>query len=205
MPDRGSEDRVFLVLLRQPGRHASEMRSDPFWEFGSFGCTGCHHRNLMHHRNAEQLLGGRLAFAQGGQKGFRLLYVTPRIEVKRYRDVIEARWAAGWPFRYDRAPLLIDNNGDSDVPGLIEMLRDGHRSSFLGQFASNFRARCAPLPSTLGAGIIRTFEAYRMRRNGGDIAKSYMEALPYPPPTVDGHRRATYRSLLRTASGRRRC
>ena len=38
--------RVILVLLRQPSSAVTERRDDPFWEFGSFGCTGCHGRNL---------------------------------------------------------------------------------------------------------------------------------------------------------------
>ena len=36
---------VFIVHLRRPKKNdPEEMRSDPFWEFGSFGCTGCHSR-----------------------------------------------------------------------------------------------------------------------------------------------------------------
>jgi hypothetical protein len=40
--------RVIMVHLRRPKTHCpNEMRSDPFWEFGSFGCTRCHGRILM--------------------------------------------------------------------------------------------------------------------------------------------------------------
>lgn len=43
------DERVIVVHLRRP-KNASDMRDDPFWEFGSFGITGCHAhdlRNLM--------------------------------------------------------------------------------------------------------------------------------------------------------------
>ena len=36
---------VFFVHLRRPNRSdPDEQRDDPFYEFGSFGCTGCHGR-----------------------------------------------------------------------------------------------------------------------------------------------------------------
>jgi hypothetical protein len=68
-----SAARVIVVHLRQPKRgDPGESRSDPFYEFGSFGCTKCHSRNLMHPRRAHELDGARFAFAQGGRLGFRL-------------------------------------------------------------------------------------------------------------------------------------
>ncbi len=57
-------ERVFVVMLRQPRRaDSNEMRTDPFWEFGSFGLTGCHQRNLLHPKRAGELSGARLAKA----------------------------------------------------------------------------------------------------------------------------------------------
>lgn len=42
------DPQVVFVMLRQPRRdNPGEMRTDPLWEFGSFGCTRCHSRNLM--------------------------------------------------------------------------------------------------------------------------------------------------------------
>lgn len=38
----GMTDRVHIVMLRQPGSHEGEARTDPFYEFGCFGLTGCH-------------------------------------------------------------------------------------------------------------------------------------------------------------------
>jgi hypothetical protein len=43
--------RVIIVMLRQPRLDdPNEMRTDPLWEFGSFGCTGCHRKSLMTRR-----------------------------------------------------------------------------------------------------------------------------------------------------------
>jgi hypothetical protein len=62
-------------MLRRPGKN--DRRTDPFWEFGSFGCTGCHEKNLLHPMNCQIRNGDRLAFVQGGKCGLRLLLVTP--------------------------------------------------------------------------------------------------------------------------------
>src|ERR1035438_6995686 len=68
-----AEQNVFIVHLRRP-KSKCDPRSDPFWEFGSFGMTGCHASNLMNPRNAQNLECARLAFVQGGPKGMRLVY-----------------------------------------------------------------------------------------------------------------------------------
>jgi hypothetical protein len=53
-----SAHRVIIVHLRRPKTaDPKESRSDPFWEFGSFGITGCHSENLMHPRNSRKLEG----------------------------------------------------------------------------------------------------------------------------------------------------
>lgn len=67
--------KVIMVTLRRPNLSVpGEMRTDPLWEFGSFGLTGCHKRNLMNPRNVDILDGARLAFAQGGEDGFKLFF-----------------------------------------------------------------------------------------------------------------------------------
>jgi hypothetical protein len=76
---------VFVVYLRTPRMHdKDESRDDPFWEFGSFGCTGCHNRNLMNPKRANELHGAQLAFVQGGPAGVKLVHVTPQIKVRSY-------------------------------------------------------------------------------------------------------------------------
>src|ERR1022692_741575 len=83
---------VIIVHLRRPGSR-NDKRSDPFWEFGSFGITGCHERNLLSLRNAEKLDGVRLAFAQGGPKGTRLVHLTPPVKIIPHQHYIEAQWS----------------------------------------------------------------------------------------------------------------
>jgi hypothetical protein len=62
--------RVIVVMLRRPQlSKPHERRDDPFWEFGSFGCTGCHRRNLLNPKRSGELNGTQFAFVQGGDKG----------------------------------------------------------------------------------------------------------------------------------------
>src|SRR5688500_11872968 len=112
--------KVFIVHLRRPNRRdPRESRADPYFECGSFGCTGCHSKNLMNLRHADAIEGARLAFAQGGDKGFRLVLLTPPITIRQWKDRCEARWSpAEMPFKSQHAPVLVRNNGDSDFPAL---------------------------------------------------------------------------------------
>ncbi len=99
-----AKERIYIVHLRRPSKHdPNERRDDPFWEFGSFGCTRCHSRNLMHVKNAEALEGSRLAFAQGGSLGFRLVLLTPPVKITKHADKLEAKWPKKWPFQYKKA------------------------------------------------------------------------------------------------------
>ena len=66
------------------------MRTDPLYEFGSFGLTGCHRTNLLVDHAAA---GARLAFTQGGDLGFRLVMLTPPIDVRSLATVREAFWS----------------------------------------------------------------------------------------------------------------
>src|SRR5688500_10149371 len=108
-----ADQNVYVIHLRRPNsarKDPNERRTDPFWEFGSFGCTGCHSNNLFNPRHAAELEGARLAFAQGGRQGFRLVFLTPPITIKNWEDRCEARWVpAEMPFRYEHAPVLVAN------------------------------------------------------------------------------------------------
>ena len=191
---------VVVVVLRQPRMdRPDERRSDPFWEFGSFGVTGCHTRNLMHPGKSALLEGVRFAFAQGGDGGFRLVYLTPPLAVVRHREVVEVRWQpTGMPFRYWDAPVIIDRDGRSDIAGVPEFLKSVKRDGWVGRFASKFRSRREPLPVQLAAALTTAFEhATSGARNR--IARTYEEALPYNPPKIDHSRRQTYDALLRDA------
>ena len=196
--------RVIVVHLRRPDLgNPNEMRTDPFWEFGSFGCTGCHAANLLNPRRAGELSGARLAFAQGGPHGFRLIKLTPPVDVTNHSNRVELRWSPhAMPFRYAEAPLLIDNAGRTDFPSIGSMLSDVDRTSWEGAFSSRFRSRREPLPEKVAAEVITTYERLRCQAPADSFARTYDEALPYQPPRVDRNRRDTYRELLATLSGR---
>jgi hypothetical protein len=191
---------VIVVMLRQPRLHqASEMRSDPFWEFGSFGLTGCHQRNLMNPKKAHLLAGARLAFVQGGYAGFRLVFLTPPINPVAYAELTEARWSpAQMPFRYQNAPLVLDAEGGTDLPALKQLIVGVNRNGWMGRFASAFRTRREPLPPAVARAVVEIYEAAKADGNAV-FARRYEEALPMNPPRVDYERRSTYQRHLREA------
>ncbi|HEY9719758.1 MAG TPA: hypothetical protein V6C69_19925 [Trichormus sp.] len=191
---------IIIVMLRQPRmERPNEMRSDPFWEFGSFGVTGCHQRNLMHPKKAAELEGARMAFAQGGKDGFKLVYLTPPVHAIAYADRSEIRWdPSEMPFRYDRAPVIIDAAGASDIPELRALFEGVKRNGWVGRFASKFRTRREPLPEPIAARLVAVYSAARRSVSNPKLmlAQTYEQALPVNPPKVDRQRRATYRELL---------
>jgi len=85
---------VYFVYLRRPNK-LNDRRNDPFWEFGSFGKTGCHSHNLLHHKNSPLKAGDRLAFLQGGKQEIRVIGLTPPIQVARTEARIELKWDKG--------------------------------------------------------------------------------------------------------------
>jgi hypothetical protein len=185
--------RIFMVMLRQPRRSdPNEMRTDPFWEFGSFGLTGCHGRNLLHPRNWSRLAGSRLAFAQGGPGSVRLLALTPSVSVVRHPAGVELRWyPVKMPFCFRDAPALADNFGQCEAPVIEATLQDAKRGTMCGAFGSSFRSRTQPLPNDIADEIERLAQLGRPR------AKSYLDAMPYAPPSIDPDREASYRKLLK--------
>ena len=117
--------RVVVVHLRRPHlSNPEEMRSDPFWEFGSFGLTGCHSKNLMNPKKSSELNGVRFAFAQGGELGMRLVYLSPPVKIARHGGLCEATWQPHeMPFKYSAAPVLIDHAGQTGFPLLKRFLK----------------------------------------------------------------------------------
>jgi hypothetical protein len=174
---------VIVVYLRRPKKHDKlERRDDPFWEFGSFGCTGCHGRILMNPNTAADLQGARLAFVQGGSAGVKLVHVTPQIEIRHYNGVCEARWRpAKMPLTYDSAPIVANNNGYSDVPLLRDETNAVMRRTAEGKFASAFRSRRQRLPERVGEQVIAEYERFREQVR---VASTYDEAMPYAPPCL---------------------
>jgi hypothetical protein len=200
--DAIGEEPVIVVCLRQPRMaRRDEMRSDPFWEFGSFGITGCHARNLMNPAKAGLLEGARFAFAQGGNGGFRLVLLTPPLAVVRHRELVEVRWQpAVMPFRYWDAPVLMDRAGRSEVLDLPAFLQEVNRNGWPAKFASKFRSRRQPLPANLARQLAAMFDGAIAQNSAGScMARSYEEALPQYPPKIDYSRRQTYSRLLAEA------
>jgi hypothetical protein len=142
-------------MLRQPKRYdPSEMRTDPLWEFGSFGCTCCHRGGLMNPNKLAELNGTRFAFAQNGPLGVKLVHVTPPVNTIPHRifkeEFGEAKWdPAEMPLTYCSAPILGDKFGASEIAEIRKMINNIKRSSPVAQFASKFRSRRLPLPGSL--------------------------------------------------------
>jgi len=196
-------DSIVIVLLRRPGK--SDRRDDPFWEFGSFGLTGCHKDNLLHRRSARELNGVRLAFAQGGRHGFKLVFLTPPVCIVEHRDCCEATWRpARKPFRYDSAPVLVANHGEK-IRGMEKALSGVSRSTYEARFSSRFRTRSTPLNDDfpeLAEQIAAQFEpAYATAKRNGTLAKTYDQALPWAIKNPDREREHTYNEKLDKCGG----
>lgn len=197
-------DRLFIVMLRRPRK--DDPRTDPFWEFGSFGCTGCHGKNLLHPKNCQIRNGDRLAFVQGGQLGARLLLVTPPVERFDHaggspKGRVELRWNSGQkPFRYDRAPSLFDSPAPGRAglfPRLADSLAHINRSTIDAKLASRFRARTSPLEPELARELESTFNSAVKRATKSDFIGRYEEALPWCDcPSSASQRRRDYQQRL---------
>ncbi len=197
--------RVVIVHLRRPRRSCPcEMRSDPFWEYGSFGLTGCHSKNLMNPKKSSELNGVRFAFAQGGKLGMRLVYLSPPIRIAPHGRLCEATWQrARMPFKYSAAPLLIGQDGLTHFPLFKRFLKGTDRGGWLGKFSSRFRSRRRPVEPELSEELIRVYEGKRSSASSSALARCYADALPYPPPKVDPDRYSTYSKRLAEAREQR--
>lgn len=196
-------DSIVVVILRRPGKN--DPRNDPFWEFGSFGLTGCHKDNLLHPKNARELDGVRLAFAQGGKDGFKLVFLTSPISTRHHTHRCEARWEpALMPFKYESAPVLVANSGQM-IGGMKEALSGVRRTTNEAKFSSRFRSRKRPLNEEfrqLAEHIISEFDSlYATAREKGTLAKTYDQVLPWPIDCPDRQREDTYGKLLDEAGG----
>jgi hypothetical protein len=198
------ETNVVVVHLRRPhSSNPKEMRSDPFWEFGSFGLTGCHSKNLMNPRKSSELNGVRFAFAQGGELGMRLVYLSPPIKIAQHGSLCEAIWQPHeMPFKYSAAPVLIDHDGQTAFPLLKRFLKLTDRGGWLGRFSSRFRSRRQPLEPKLSQELVQVYEKIRKSAPPSAVAHFYVDALPYAPPTVDQDRESTYSDRLERARRR---
>lgn len=199
-----AEPPVFFVHLRRPRR--SDPRTDPVYEYGSFGCTKCHSKNLLRPRHAEDLEGARLAFVQGGDLGSRLVFLTPPIKVKVWKNNCEAKWTPrAMPFKYADAPVLVCNDGRSDFSLVKQFALESRDSTVVGKprsleqrFASKLRSRARQLPLKVARQVVSVYEGARRRaeKRGSGIASAYYEALPNVT-CIDRNRKNTYRQRVR--------
>jgi hypothetical protein len=186
-----------MVLLRRPRKN--DRRTDPFYEFGSFGLTGCHRTNLLHPRNAPRLNGARLAFIQGGNGGARLICLTPPVAVVMHAGDARAEvcWDKDDPsarfLRYEDAPVV------TEIDDLAAMLEDVDRSTTQARLASKFRSRTSPLPYRTAESLVRAHrEALKAAKR---FANRYEETLPFLPDIIDKRRKETRGSLLLEVQG----
>ena len=162
-------------MLRRPRK--SDPRSDPYYEFGSFGLTGCHSRNLLNPRKAEaRLAGARLAFVQGGSLGMRLICLTPPVTVVSHpTNRIEVRWNKNGNrynfLKYDGAPEI------TQIPALEKLIKAVDRTTMAAKFSSVFRSRTKPLPANVAEALEKSYN--RARRLAGHLATHYEETLPH--------------------------
>lgn len=196
--------RVIVVHLRRPLKNRlDESRSDPFYEFGSFGCTRCHSTNLMHPGRIDELHRARLAFAQGGDAGFRLVHLTPPVDVKKHSDRCEVIWSPiVAPFSYSAAPLLVNQAGQSDFSELLDTIHNVNRVHWTERFSSAFRTRREPLPARVAEEMVRMFDGRRAVASQEMLAGSYTDTLPYCPNMPDQDREAKLNMLREEASDR---
>lgn len=197
-----SEKDLYLVFLRQPrAAKTLDKRSDPFWEFGSFGLTGCHSRNLMHPKNVHRLNGQDIGFIQtgffGGVRGVRIVNIVTVESVVCHLDVCEVKWdPTNLPFKFSSSLLLLDNNGYYLSEDLKKMVNSVNRQTPVAKFSSKFRTRSFPVPENVKNDILLNFGALKKQSKAEDIVDFYWQAIGREPPVLDQDRSKTYEELL---------
>lgn len=148
---------LYFVYLRRPSGD-SDLRRDPFWEFGSFGQTGCHRTNLMHPTSSPLTIGDRLVFLQGGNGEIRVVGLTPPIVVKRGQQPLNVTWDRAYrPLPYAMAPVLTDNCGYTDFPAVARILENTNRTTNCAKVASRLRSRSSPVNRDLQEQLLEWF------------------------------------------------
>jgi hypothetical protein len=158
----------------------------------------------MNPQKADELVQKRFAFAQGGHEGFKLVHLTPPLRIIKHNGFIEAKWSPFlMPIKYLNAPLLISNQGQTDVHSIKNEIKKINRTTWMGKFSSAFRSRKRPVSEAIANELISVYDQKRSSKNNAVIARSYEEALPFNPPQIDHNRKETYQSLKRKRT--RRC
>lgn len=113
-PIKSSNPNLYFIMLRQP-ENDEDPRTDPEYNIGYFGRTGCHNHSIMHLDSVENRLkeGDRFAFLQGGYfeggSTFKISFITPPIiergKVHRINDnewYGYIRWDSNWDVKENR-------------------------------------------------------------------------------------------------------
>jgi hypothetical protein len=202
---------LFIVFLRRPGKN--DKRMDPFWEFGSFGCTCCHSHNLLHPKKRHVEDGDCLAFVQGGHEGCKLLLITPPVKrVEHGTTLVEVRWDQRIkPFCYKskHAPVLARPEMKyipGALPGLAKRVNKANRSTAEAKLASCFRTSCEPLDPDSAKELVHIFARGCRAAKPADFIRCYTDALPrFNVKLSLKERRRKYRDLLSTLNASDRC
>jgi len=109
--DNDREGKLFFAYLRRP-RNSKDDRTDPKYEEGEFGSTGCHQTNIL---NGKHIIpGDRLTFLQGGKdkkssaSTVKISYITPPIyEIKSVNGKNVVKWDSNWNNKEER-PLKFE-------------------------------------------------------------------------------------------------
>lgn len=163
---------LFFIFLRRP-RTVTDLRSDPFWEFGSFGQTGCHRTNLLHPARTPLREGDRLVFLQGGDQEIRAVALTPPIQIQSCMGRLDLRWDRDYrPIPYVEAPVLINNQGQTNFSAVFDIVADTQRSTFCGKAASRLRSLTRPIKPELATQLEAWFAQTDLPR-----VTHYLEAI----------------------------
>ena len=199
------KSKIVLVHLRRPSR--GDPRNDPFWEFGSFGCTGCHTSNLLSPVNAPNLRNKRLGFIQGGDRGLRLVFLSPPVKRVRFYATTgrsEVRWSPVLrPLKYEKAPLLVDEAGRTDgFFKLREYIQSAQPESWKQKLSFKFRSRISALEDDLATEMELKYEQRRRQIGEKGLASYYWEALPVSSRLHKAiNRKARYQFVRTEANG----
>jgi hypothetical protein len=173
---------LFAVYLRRP--HGDDPRTDPFWEFNSFGRTGCHASNLLSPRCRIEPAVSSVVFLQGGEGCIRAVALADVSEIVRFtlaardgkpqREGRELRWRSIiGPFVFESAPLLIDNRGNSDFKRIVAWLMKGsQRDTPVAGAASKLRARATALDGPMAIEVRDLFARWK-----GQSASAFHETI----------------------------
>lgn len=97
--------RIYCVLLRKP-YDGGDLRTDPIYEIGSFGSTGCHSKNLLSEKGCKEKRiqeGDMLVFIQNR----RVVFITPPIiHTRKYDNYNVVVWNPNWEVK-EKRPLKL--------------------------------------------------------------------------------------------------